>query len=85
MPLFSIVGGLVVFIWSRRLYGTLGGLLSLSLWVFCPNVLAHCRLVTTDLGSTAIGVAATYVFWRYLQRPTWGWAVAAGSCWGWPS
>ena len=26
-------------LWSRRLYGNWGGLLSLSLWVFCPNVL----------------------------------------------
>jgi Dolichyl-phosphate-mannose-protein mannosyltransferase len=78
MPLFSIVGGLVVFAWSSRLYGSLGGLLSLSLWVFCPNILAHCRLVTTDVGSTAVGVAATFVFWLYLRRPSWRLAVAAG-------
>jgi hypothetical protein len=78
VPLFSIVGGLVVFAWSRRLYGVWGGLLSLSLWVFCPNVLAHARLITTDLGSTAAGVAATYLFWRYLQQPGWRWAAGAG-------
>ena len=78
MPLFSIVGGLAVFAWSRRLYGTWGGLLSLTLWVFCPNILAHARLITSDLGSTALGVAATYVFWRYLQQPSWRWAAAAG-------
>jgi hypothetical protein len=78
MPVFSIVGGLAVFAWSRRLYGSLAGLLSLSLWAFCPNILAHCRLVTTDLGSTAVGVAATFVFWRYLKLPSWRRAVAAG-------
>ena len=78
MPLFSIVGGLAVFAWSRRLYGTLGGLLSLTLWVFCPNILAHARLVTSDVGATALGVAATYVFWRYLHQPSWRWAAAAG-------
>ncbi len=78
MPLFSIVGGLFVFAWSRRLYGTWGGLLSLSLWVFCPNILAHARLVTSDVSATAFGVGATYVFWRYLHKPTWRWAVAAG-------
>ena len=78
MPLFSIVGGLAVFAWSSRLYGTGGGLLSLCLWVFCPNILAHCRLITTDVGSTALGVAATFVFWRYMKRPTWLGAVAAG-------
>ncbi|MGC8642261.1 MAG: ArnT family glycosyltransferase [Isosphaeraceae bacterium] len=78
MPLFSIVGGLVVFAWSSRLYGTPGGFLSLALWVFCPNILAHCRLVTTDVGSTAIGVAATFVFWLYLRGPSWRGAIAAG-------
>jgi hypothetical protein len=78
MPFFSIVGGLVVFAWSRRLYGTWGGLLSLSLWVFCPNILAHARLITSDLCSTALGVGATYLFWRYLQKPSWRWAVVAG-------
>jgi Dolichyl-phosphate-mannose-protein mannosyltransferase len=78
MPLFSLVGGLAVFAWSRRLYGTWGGLLSLALWVFCPNILAHARLVTSDIGSTALGVAATYVFWRYLHQPGWRWATAAG-------
>jgi len=78
MPLFSIVGGLVVFAWSRRLYGVWGGFLSLSLWVFCPNVLAHARLITGDLAGTAMGAAATFVFWRYLQKPSWLWAAAAG-------
>lgn len=82
MPLFMTIGGLVVFFWSRRLYGPGGGLLSLALWIYCPNVLAHGRLVTTDMGATALGVLATYVFWRYLMRPSW-WRVAlAGLCLG---
>jgi hypothetical protein len=78
MPLFSILGGLVVFDWSRRLYGKRGALFSLCLWVFCPNILAHCRLITTDIGSTSVGVAATFVFWLYLRQPSWARAVAAG-------
>ena len=78
MPLFSVIGGIVVFAWSRRNYGRWGGLLSLSLWVFCPNVLAHSRLITSDMGSTALGVAATFVFWRYVQKPSWRGAIAAG-------
>ncbi len=78
MPLFSILGGLVVFAWSSRLYGGWAGLLSLSLWVFCPNILAHGRLITTDVGSTVLGVTATYLFWRYLQSSTLKWAILAG-------
>jgi hypothetical protein len=82
MPVFSIVGALVVFAWSSRLYGAGGGLLSLALWVFCPNVLAHCRLITTDVGATALGVLATFVFWLYLKRPSWWGATGAGICLG---
>ena len=82
MPLFSVLGGLAVFAWSRRLYGTGGGLVSLCLWVFCPNILAHCRLITTDVGSAAVGVAATFVFWLYLRSPSWLRAAAAGALLG---
>ena len=85
MPAFSALGALVVFAWSRRLYGAWGGMLSLILWVFCPNVLAHARLITTDLGATALAVLATYVFWLYLQRPDWKRATLAASAWGSPS
>lgn len=78
MPLFSALGGLAVFLWSRRLYGEWGGLLSLALWCFCPNVLAHGRLVTTDVAAATFAAGATYLFVRYLDRPTWGRAAAAG-------
>lgn len=82
MPVFSLIGGLVVFGWSRRLYGPAGGLLSLALWVVCPNVLAHTRLVTTDMGATGLGALATFAFWRYLKAPSWRLATVAGLCLG---
>jgi len=78
MPLFSVIGGLVVFAWSSRLYGTGGGLLSLGLWCLCPNILAHGRLITSDSAAAAIGAWATYLFWRYQNQPTWNRAVLAG-------
>ncbi|RUL81706.1 ArnT family glycosyltransferase [Tautonia sociabilis] len=78
IPTFALIGGLVVFDWSRRLWGAWGGLLSLTLWAFCPNILAHCRLITTDAAATAIGVAATYAFWNYLKRPSWSRVAIAG-------
>ncbi len=82
MPIFTVIGGVVVFAWSARLYGQLAGLLSLALWTFSPNILAHARLVTSDACSTALGAAATYVFWRYLHRPTWRSAIASGAMLG---
>lgn len=77
-PAFSVLGGLVIFLWSRRLHGEAGGLLSLALWCFGPNVLAHARLITSDIGATALGVAATFAFWCHLQRPSWWRAALAG-------
>ena len=78
MPLFTVLGGLVVFAWSSRLYGRGGGLLSLVLWCLCPNILAHGRLVTSDAAGAAIGAGATYFFWRYQGNPTWRRATLAG-------
>jgi hypothetical protein len=77
-PLFLILGGLVAFAWSSRLYGRGGGLLSLSLWTFGPNILAHGRLVTSDLGATSLGVCATFAFWLYLRNPNWRRAMLSG-------
>lgn len=74
----SLIGGTFCFLWGRELYGTAAGLVSLSLWCFDPNVLAHAELVTPDAAATAFGVGAGYVFWRWLKVPTWGRAGAAG-------
>jgi hypothetical protein len=78
MPIFSVVGGLFVFAWSSRLYGRAGGLLSLTLWCVCPNILAHARLVTSDVAGAAMAVGSTYVFWRYLRSPTARWTALGG-------
>jgi 4-amino-4-deoxy-L-arabinose transferase-like glycosyltransferase len=75
---FSLLGGIVCFRWARELYGTAAGLLSLTLWCFGPNVLAHAQLITPDMGATALGVTAGYVFWHWLKRPSWSGAYLAG-------
>jgi 4-amino-4-deoxy-L-arabinose transferase-like glycosyltransferase len=80
--LFSLLLGLLVWRWARSLYGPAAGLLTLGLWTFCPSVIAHSRLVTTDLYG-ALGFAATcYATWRYLRRPGWIRALAVGAALG---
>jgi hypothetical protein len=70
--------GWLVWHWARALFGARGGVLGLFLYTFCPNVLAHSHLVTTDV-ATALGMfAATYAFWRYRQRPG-GWRLAVAA------
>lgn len=75
---FSLVGGFVCYLWARRLYGQLAGYLALTLWCFAPNILTHGLLITTDVGATALGVAAFYCFWRWLKRPSWQATIATG-------
>jgi 4-amino-4-deoxy-L-arabinose transferase-like glycosyltransferase len=68
---FSLLGGYVCFRWARELYGDWSGLLALTLWCFGPNILANGQLITPDMGATALGVTAGYLFWKWLKQPHW--------------
>jgi hypothetical protein len=68
MALWSVATGLLVFGWSRRLWGDAGGLFSLALYVFSATTLAHGPLVTSDMTVTFFLLAATGAFWRHLHR-----------------
>lgn len=61
---------------------TWAGLLALALLAFDPNILAHTRLTTTDLGLTAAATLAAFTLWRYWRRPSWGAALLAGAAFG---
>jgi len=54
------------------------GLLALALAALDPNILAHTRLATTDLGLAAGAALAGYTLWRFLRRPSWPAAILAG-------
>jgi hypothetical protein len=79
---FSLLGGLVCFLWGRDLYGPRAGLLAASLWCFEPNVLGHGALITSDAAAAALGLAACYTFWRWLRRPTWDGMLLTGTVLG---
>lgn len=81
LPL-ALLGGYVVFRWSGEVYGPWAGLLSLWLWCFCPNVLGSGQWIAPDMGATALGVSASYLFWRWLGTPTWRGALMAGAVLG---
>lgn len=66
----STLLGFYVFLWAKKLYGDRAGLLALILFVFSPNILAHSRLVTTDLGVTCFIFIACFYFWTYLNEPS---------------
>lgn len=71
MALTGTALGLLIFVWSRRLWGDAGGLLSLGLYAFCPNFLAHAPLATSDTTMTLCLLAACGAFWRQLRVLDW--------------
>lgn len=64
---FSLLLALYVLKWSYELYGRNGALLSLSLYVFDPNLLAHGQLVTADLPAALMTTIALYHFRHFLK------------------
>ena len=68
--------------WARGLFGRAAGLIALTLAVFCPALLAHGGLITSDMAFTACALAALSAVWRLLHRGTWGRLLAAGAACG---
>lgn len=67
IALWSVACGLLVYVWSRRLFGIAGGLLSVALFAVSPTVLAHARLVTTDCAVTLFFLAGLTGVWWVLH------------------
>ncbi len=67
--LLSLVLGLYLFKWARELFGSGVATLSLLLYAFAPNVIAHSRYITTDIAMTAFFFITIYYFYKYLKEP----------------
>lgn len=66
-----LLTGILIWSWSRELFGELAGLLSLFLYVFCPNLNAHGTLLTTDAYAALLTLATFYSLWRFIQVSHW--------------
>jgi hypothetical protein len=65
----------VIFLWSAEVWGVWGGVLSLALFCFDPNFIAHTPLVTTDAMLSLLMCTALYAFWRCCRQLTVGHAA----------
>lgn len=65
---WSVFTGLLIFFWSRQLWGEVSGLFSLFLFCVSPTVLAHGALVTSDMCATFWILAATGAWWQLTAR-----------------
>ena len=61
---------LLIFLGSRARYGDLGGLVSLAACALSPTILAHARLVTTDLPAALFSFVFLLLLLQYRRRPS---------------
>ncbi len=66
--LFAVALGAIVWLWARRLWGPLGGVAALLLYVTNPTVLAHGALMTSDVAAAFGFLLFLWCFDSLLQR-----------------
>lgn len=75
--LFSCLLAILIFFWSRSLYGFPAGLISLLLYILDPNIIAHSQLVTTDLYVTCAISYSFYFLWKFANERSPGSGLAS--------
>ncbi len=68
--------------WARRLYGEAAGLAAMAGCAFCPSLVAHAHLATTDVAFALAAAFALYLAQRWFERPTLPALLAAGGALG---
>ena len=76
LPIVFLTIGLALtgFHFARELWGLIAAGFAFLLLLFDPNLLAHGRYATTDIGGTLFVLLATYMLWRLWQRPLHSWS-----------
>lgn len=69
LPTLLLGAGLILVVgfWGMRLYGPLAGLAGAAVAALSPNLLAHAKVATTDIGCTFFMFLALYLFWRAVH------------------
>jgi hypothetical protein len=67
---YLIIATVVVFLWTKRLYGTAAALLATAVFTQLPVVLAHSSFATTDVPLMAMLGWSLYAFTRWLREPS---------------
>ncbi|MEX0869824.1 MAG: glycosyltransferase family 39 protein, partial [Candidatus Spechtbacterales bacterium] len=78
----TLLTGLLLFVWAKKLYGAIVGLFTLTLFTFSPTFLAHGHLSNTDIGAVFAFLLATYYLFKYLQDQSKRNLILAGIAFG---
>jgi len=82
MIVLTVLTGVLVFAFARELFGDAAAVLAVALFSLEPTVLAHGRVVQTDVPAAFGYLLLFYALHRYLRAPSLGraaWLGAAGA------
>lgn len=80
--LITLALGWLVYVYARRLFGARAALLAVLLYVFEPTMLAHGRVIQTDVPAAFAYLLFFYALHSYWRAPTTRRAVGLGSALG---
>ena len=69
LPFFWLGCG-VVYLWCRRYFDSITGVIAVAIFSFTPTVLAHAGLATTDIGLAALYGASLLTTLVMVERPS---------------
>ena len=79
MIALTLVLGVLLFVFARDLFGPRVALLSVLLFALEPTILAHGRIVQTDIPATFGLLLSVFALCRYLRAPSWKGACGVGA------
>lgn len=76
--LLTVLFGWMLFEWVKWRFNPTTALLTLIFFAFSPTILAHGRLVTTDIGAAFGFFIGIVTFIKFLETPSWRTILLAG-------
>lgn len=78
MIILTLALGVLVFLYARDLFGPRAACFSVALLAFEPTLLAHGRIVHTDVAAAFVYLLFFHVLRRYGKNPSWRRALVVG-------
>jgi hypothetical protein len=75
---FALMLAVLLFLGTQEMFGSIAGLIALTLFVFDPTILANAPFVATDTGAACGFFASVYTFYRFVKQSNWQRAALCG-------
>ena len=78
MVVIGLLGGIFLFVWTRKHFDLMVAAISALLYFLSPNIIAHSSLATTDITATVFIMCSAMCFWDFFKNPKGKTALVCG-------